>query len=241
VLSSEATVRPSLILLPAAGKCTTSSPNETAELVSISNFAALSTSAIAAACAALIEGEPKLTEWDTIVGDGDCGITMLRGAKEVKKRLEEGNLSVECPSKLFSELADAVSAVMGGTSGILFELMLRKMSRSLMDAQKRGSAVDEAALCMSFAAGVQAGSFYGGARIGYRTMMDALLPAADVSQEGFGAIANAASAGADSTIEMNVARAGRSSYLSEETLSNTPDPGAKAVAFILAAASKAVQ
>lgn len=34
-------------------------------------------------CQALIEAEAKLTEWDQIAGDGDCGITFRRGAEKV--------------------------------------------------------------------------------------------------------------------------------------------------------------
>ena len=36
--------------------------------------------AVRRVCQALIEAEPKLTEWDQIAGDGDCGITFQRGA-----------------------------------------------------------------------------------------------------------------------------------------------------------------
>lgn len=207
-----------------------------AEPVVIPNFADLAIASISAACKVLIECEPKLTEWDTQVGDGDCGITMLRGAKEVQKRLEEGRLPVSNPSRLFSDLADTVSASMGGTSGILFELMLRKMSTSLVS-----KVVDGSSLSAAFIQGVQAGSFYGGATKGCRTMMDALLPAADAASTGsLGLMATAASEGAESTTLMKEALAGRSSYLNTETLLNTPDPGAKAVEFILRAISEAV-
>eukprot|EP00640_Fibrocapsa_japonica_P007154 CAMPEP_0113940318 /NCGR_PEP_ID=MMETSP1339-20121228/6478_1 /TAXON_ID=94617 /ORGANISM="Fibrocapsa japonica" /LENGTH=165 /DNA_ID=CAMNT_0000944115 /DNA_START=38 /DNA_END=535 /DNA_ORIENTATION=+ /assembly_acc=CAM_ASM_000762 len=165
---------------------------------------------------------------------------MARGAKEVQTRLESGQLPVGSPSKLFSSLADAVSASMGGTSGILFELMLRKASTSLMETQQRGQGVDQVALGQAFADGVGAGTFYGGARVGYRTMMDALIPAAEVVNQGFSAIATAASEGADRTASLKTAMAGRSNYLSEEQLMNIPDPGAKAVALVLLAASQAV-
>jgi len=164
---------------------------------------------------------------------------MLRGAKEIQKRLEQGSLGVSSPVQLFSDLADAISASMGGTSGILFELILRKMSSSLTNAKKAGGVIYASALSSAFVEGVHAASFYGGATVGCRTMMDALLPAADVAgslQE----MALAAEKGAESTAQMNHALAGRSSYLNEETLMNTPDPGAKAVDLILKAVSEAV-
>jgi dihydroxyacetone kinase len=207
--------------------------------VSSDKFGERATAAIADACKALIEAEPKLTEWDTIVGDGDCGLTMARGALKVHNHLKDGKLSVEMPSRLLSQLADAVSASMGGTSGILFELMLRRASTYLANAD---GPIDDAIMGKAFADGVRAGSYYGGAKIGYRTMMDALLPAADAADQGLGfdAIAKAACDGADSTASMKSAFAGRSNYLSEEQLKDTPDPGAKAVAIILSAAAGVV-
>ena len=50
--------------------------------VVIHNFSEIAISSINAACKALIEGEPKLTEWDIQVGDGDCGITWGKGSAE---------------------------------------------------------------------------------------------------------------------------------------------------------------
>jgi len=66
-------------------------------------------------------------------------------------------------------------------------------------------------------------------------MLDALIPAADTFDNGIKAAAAAASAGADSTANMEVALAGRSNYLGEDQLRGTPDPGAKAVSIILRA------
>mmetsp|Transcript_20446 Transcript_20446/g.29146 ORF Transcript_20446/g.29146 Transcript_20446/m.29146 type:complete len:609 (-) Transcript_20446:89-1915(-) len=242
VLSSEAFTRPSLIPFPevAVSELKQSPPEESnLDYVLIPNFCKLASFAINAACQAIIEGESKLTEWDTIVGDGDCGFTMLRGAKEIQKRLEQGSLGVSSPVQLFSDLADAISASMGGTSGILFELILRKMSSSLTNAKKAGGVIYASALSSAFVEGVHAASFYGGATVGCRTMMDALLPAADVAGS-LKEMALAAEKGAESTAQMNHALAGRSSYLNEETLMNTPDPGAKAVDLILKAVSEAV-
>jgi triose/dihydroxyacetone kinase / FAD-AMP lyase (cyclizing) len=68
-------------------------------------------------------------------------------------------------------------------------------------------------------------------------MLDALVPAASILVETMD-LAQAASHarnGADSTALMKVASAGRSNYLSQETLYGTPDPGAVAVAMVLEA------
>jgi dihydroxyacetone kinase len=102
----------------------------------------------------------------------------------------------------------------------------------------------------AFGEGVEAVQKYGGAKAGYRTMLDALLPAeaamreaaargsagADVAAAG----ATAAAAGAEATKGM-AALAGRSSYVPEEVLRSNADPGAKAVSIWLGAVAAALQ
>ncbi|KOC93050.1 DAK2 domain-containing protein, partial [Winslowiella iniecta] len=53
------------------------------------------------------------------------------------------------------------------------------------------------------------------------------------------AVASAARAGADSTAEMKVAKAGRSSYLNQDSLNGVKDPGAYAVERVFAALQQA--
>jgi triose/dihydroxyacetone kinase / FAD-AMP lyase (cyclizing) len=208
----------------------------------INGFASAARAAILAATGQLVEAEPLLTKYDTIVGDGDCGITMKRGAIEIQQRLlriaaddDDDNprprFIADHPVPMFAGLADAVSASMGGTSGVLLELMFRKMGTTL----GKYEAIGPAELCRAFMAGVDAVSLYGGAQVGSRTMLDALYPAAVelLQNHDLGAAASAARRGADETARMKVASAGRSNYLSEETLEGTPDPGAVAVAIIL--------
>eukprot|EP00571_Detonula_confervacea_P012740 CAMPEP_0172299810 /NCGR_PEP_ID=MMETSP1058-20130122/2015_1 /TAXON_ID=83371 /ORGANISM="Detonula confervacea, Strain CCMP 353" /LENGTH=611 /DNA_ID=CAMNT_0013009373 /DNA_START=155 /DNA_END=1990 /DNA_ORIENTATION=+ len=219
------------------GVASTSDDTATASLppVLIDNFSDVARSILAQCSKALIEAEPILTKYDTIVGDGDCGITMERGAKEISKQLESGKLRLDHPSLMFSDLADAVSASMGGTSGILLELMFRKASTSLLTTTGEGITSKE--LATAFRAGVEAVSFYGGAQEGSRTMLDALFPAsaAMLSAVNVQEAALAARTGADATAAMDHAEAGRSNYLSKEVLMGTPDPGAVAVAIVLEA------
>jgi len=213
---------------------------ETASLhkpeLKISNFAKSAKFLLSAAVEKLAEAEPLLTKYDTIVGDGDCGITMKRGSTEVLERLKSGEIPTDHPVPMFAALADAVSASMGGTSGVLFELMFRKMGSTLSRVDTIG--VD--AMCAAFKAGVDAVSLYGGAQVGSRTMLDALVPGATalVETKSLSQAAQKAKEGADSTALMKTASAGRSNYLSEETLEGTPDPGAVAVAIVLESLAK---
>ena len=197
----------------------------------IPNFSETSKLLLSAAVQKLSEAEPLLTKYDTIVGDGDCGITMKRGAVEILDQMSKGTIPLDHPVPMFSALADAVSKSMGGTSGILIELMLRKMSSTL----SRADNIDVAELCEAFQAGVDAVSLYGGAKVGARTMLDALVPSAQalVTSKSLKDAATKAREGANATAAMKHASAGRSNYLSEEQLTGTPDPGAEAVAIVL--------
>jgi dihydroxyacetone kinase len=192
---------------------------------------------IKTAATAVRDAEPLLTKYDTIVGDGDCGITVKRGATYILDALDKGNLPTNHPVTLFTALADAVSQSMGGTSGVLLELFFRKLSSTLA----RCPSIGKAEMCNAFQEGVNALSLYGGAQAGSRTMLDALYPAAAalVETQNLTAAADKAREGAVATSFMKVASAGRSNYLSEETLVGTPDPGAEAVAIVLEALVKA--
>jgi triose/dihydroxyacetone kinase / FAD-AMP lyase (cyclizing) len=225
-------VRPSCIEVPEIIVSKMSGVAGATEIpVTMSNFESVAMTATMAAVNKLAEAEPILTKYDTIVGDGDCGITMKRGAMEIHTRLQNGTITTLHPIPMFVGLADAVSASMGGTSGILLELMLRKMGSTL----SRVDSIGMNEMCASFQAGVDAVSLYGGAQIGSRTMLDALIPAAKVLVEtkNISLASIQARQGADGTASMKEANAGRSNYLSEETLDGTPDPGAVAAAIVL--------
>ena len=45
---------------------------------------------VKAGAEALITNEPALTEWDSVAGDGDCGITMKRGGCAPSSVLPKG-------------------------------------------------------------------------------------------------------------------------------------------------------
>jgi dihydroxyacetone kinase len=92
-----------------------------------------------------------------------------------------------------------------------------------------------AALAEGLAAGIAKMARLGGAKVGSRTMLDALVPAVDALAGSVRDAAAAAEAGAQATQEMAVAAAGRSSYLRGDALIGNPDPGAVAIAVIFRA------
>jgi dihydroxyacetone kinase len=151
----------------------------------------------------LAENEALLTKYDTIVGDGDCGITMKRGATAVEEGINNGKISSEHPIVTFSNIADTISDSMGGTSGVLLELMFRKMSLTLSNCDSIGPVE----IAKAFDAGVERVQVYGGATRGSRTMLDALIPAAEALLEtnSLSEASSKAKWGADGTAKMKTA------------------------------------
>jgi len=193
--------------------------------------------ALRAVCAALAQAEPKLTAMDQAVGDGDLGISLARGSAAVLEALP--TLDLAHPPVALASLSGLLRRVLGGTSGPLYAVMLLRASRSLTAA----SSLTLTAWAAAFAEGVQALAQLGDGRAGDRTMLDALLPAAQAlraavtnganAPRALEAAAEAARAGADATAGMKPRR-GRSSYLGDRTAGHI-DPGAEAVAIWLRA------
>ena len=182
--------------------------------------------AIAAVATAIIASEAELNLIDAKVGDGDTGSTLANAARTVQGALD--TLPLANPAQLAGALADQFSKSMGGSSGVLLSIFAAATGHALA-----GGAPWPAAL----SAGLGRMEYYGGAREGDRTMLDALRPAVRALEQGAGlagAVA-AAEAGAAATATMTSARAGRSSYLAARDLQGVPDPGALAVATALRA------
>ena len=195
---------------------------------------------IEAACKALIDAEEELTEMDRVAGDGDLGASMRRAAVAVQNTM--GSLPLSNVSELLRTLGDVLQREMGGTSGPLYGVLFLRCGNVLENSRATGlarwvEAVDQ---------GSKAISDLGGAKPGDRTMLDALAPfvnslkdaGGELSREKLLAGVEAAEHGAEATAQMKP-RLGRSSYLGDRVLGH-PDPGAKAVAIWLRAASEAL-
>jgi dihydroxyacetone kinase len=193
--------------------------------------------AIKAATNALIDAAPRLTELDQAVGDGDLGISLERGSRAVQEALP--SYPLDDPANALRVLGMTLQRSLGGTSGPLYAAFFLRASQHL----RRGDAEDSQTWAEAFLAGCTAISELGGASRGDRTMLDALLPAADAFQklvssrasvrDALSAAMTAAEAGAKATIGMS-AKQGRSSYLGDRVLGYS-DPGAEAVVVWLRA------
>lgn len=202
--------------------------------------------AIKAGAEAIVKLKDALNDWDSIVGDADCGTTMCKGAVAVLEDLKT-HYPLNDTAETVNEIGMSIRRVMGGTSGVLYDIFcksaytcLKEDTSTKLSAKKWADSLDAA---------IAAVSKYGGASAGYRTILDALIPAASCLQaklnqgedaaKAFLVSSEAAYAGAESTKTMQ-AQAGRSSYIAAEILSSVPDPGAMAAATWYGEAAKAV-
>jgi phosphoenolpyruvate---glycerone phosphotransferase subunit DhaL len=183
----------------------------------------------------IIEAEPILTDADRALGDGDHGIGMERGMNAVKEALE-GN---EFPTvgKVFMGVGMAMMSSMGGASGAVFGTLFRSGGKALGDA----TTFTGVELATFLKEGTDNVMSRGGAKPGDKTMVDALVPAAEKAAEvaahpvceALVAVADAAAAGRDASEGM-IATMGRAKTLGENSLGK-PDAGAVSVAIIAAA------
>lgn len=128
---------------------------------------------------------------------------------------------------------------MGGSSGVLTTIFLEAASKSFQTPD--GSALPQWRTAFTHA--THALMEQGGAKVGDRTLVDALKPAADVLATPGRSLAEAAQAarvGCESTKSMTTAKFGRSAHVRSSQLLNHPDPGAYAVCVILDALVSAV-
>lgn len=181
-------------------------------------------------CQTLIDLESELNALDARVGDGDTGSTFAAGARKIKQALEAGQLPLAELPVLLAWVGEQLATVMGGSSGVLMSILFTTAGQQLT----QGSNVAQALV-----QGLERMKHYGGAQRGHRTLVDALEPALTALAAGQSLQAAAAEAqrGAESTAQMQSARAGRSSYLNQQSLDGVKDPGAYAVEKVFAALS----
>ncbi len=200
--------------------------------------------AVLAAADAVDEARPELGRLDGIAGDGDHGMTMSIGARNVRRRFQAMPEGVSA-ADLVRQVGLAMSDV-GGAIGPLYSTALAAVATAIgsADASSRG---DVALLSRAADAAERAVVDLGHAHPGDKTVLDALHPvvaalrlaaesASDVGT-AIEAAAAAAEAGAASTVGM-VARVGRASRLGERSLGSA-DAGATSFAIIVRAMADA--
>jgi dihydroxyacetone kinase len=184
---------------------------------------------------ALLEHQQAFNALDAAAGDGDMGTTLARGARAVRDVLAE---AAEDDKQLLLRCGERFAAAAGGTSGPLWGAAL------LAAADVAGPEPTRAVASAMLRAAASEIALVGGARVGDKTLLDALEPAVAALAEATGATgdalraaADAAAAGAASTAGMK-ARRGRAAYSGGRSV-GAPDAGAVAVATVLDALATA--
>ncbi|MGN4715301.1 dihydroxyacetone kinase [Bacillus anthracis] len=191
----------------------------------------------------IIKNEVPFCELDTHAGDGDFGMSVAKGFKQLKR---EWHSIVEQENVTIGSFLDGCSMIImehcGGASGPIWGGAFRAASKAA--GEKRELTVKEFAKMLQAALqGIQSigeRSFGRGAVVGDKTLVDALAPCVDSwlasasSEEdmktAFEKGAEAAVKGAEYTKEI-VARMGRAGTVGERSL-GYPDAGAHALGVI---------
>ncbi len=176
----------------------------------------------------------ELSHLDAAIGDGDHGITMLRAMEkmgEVMSSQPDGDFA-----NLLSEIGWALMNIDGGATGPLYGSIFLGMS----DATAGATTLDGAGFATMFESGLKSLEQQTKARVGDKTLMDALIPAvqalrlaADQGEpisEMLKSAAEAARKGSEST-SLIPARYGRAKYQGDRTIGH-PDPGSVSMAYV---------
>jgi len=187
--------------------------------------------AIQTTCGTVLRNEHYFADLDGLAGDGDFGTSLATGFRQIEKEWEE--IPKTDIGAMLLKISMIVSKHVGGSSGPIWGTGF--MKAAMLTRGKTEITLDElAAMLGSAIEGIQA---RGGAQLGDKTLLDALIPVHERLKAGGdnAAVLKEAAAAADRAIDETrtlVAHRGRASQVGERS-ANTPDPGIVAIATIL--------
>ncbi|MCU6763316.1 PTS-dependent dihydroxyacetone kinase%2C dihydroxyacetone-binding subunit dhaK [uncultured Roseburia sp.] len=198
----------------------------------------------------IIEKEIPFCELDSHAGDGDFGMSVAKGFRELKKEWKD---LIRDSSDSIGTFLSACSLIImeycGGASGPIWGSAFRAAGRCVKDKTEL-SVTEFADMMQAAVAGIQKTgerSFGRGAVVGDKTLIDALVPCADTWSSSsdtdeitkvFMNAANAAKEGAAETAQI-VARMGRAGTVGERSI-GYPDAGAYALGVIFTEIAEAL-
>ena len=178
----------------------------------------------------------ELGRMDSVAGDGDHGIGMQRGSRAGARAARSAADAGAGAGTTLAEAGDAWSDQGGGTSGVIWGRILQTLGKTLGDEAPVNAAV--VASAVGEARDVVMG--FGKAKVGDKTMVDAIVPFADDLSASVDAgrplrvawpqAAAVAEQAAQRTADM-AAKLGRARSHGDKSI-GTPDPGAVSFALI---------
>lgn len=179
------------------------------------------------------ENKDYLSEIDSRFGDGDHGVTIGKIASLIEKKLaawEDDDIE-----EFLEDLGDSTMEIGGGSAGPLYGTLIGGLSGPLSG----GGAIGEGLLKEMFTECQSAMEDITNAKVGDKTMMDALIPAVAEAEAAEGdclaileAAKEAAARGAKES-EQYVSKFGRARSYKEQTI-GTPDAGAVSTSLFFA-------
>ncbi|KGR74372.1 dihydroxyacetone kinase subunit DhaK [Ureibacillus sinduriensis] len=192
----------------------------------------------------IIENEVPFCELDAHAGDGDFGMSIAKGFKQLKREWSELTRATSM-SAFLSNCSMIIMEHCGGASGPIWGSAFRAAGKAV-EGKEALTVTDFAAMLEAAVQGIQTigeRSFGRGAVVGDKTLIDALVPCTmawrDAAIEGatfaesFTRGAEAAVQGAEATKQI-VARMGRAGTVGERSL-GYPDAGAYGLGVIFTA------
>lgn len=185
----------------------------------------------------IIQSEDLLSEADRKLGDGDHGIGMKRGFTAAKIQLEA--LEPKTVGQAFTTTGMTLMSTMGGASGAVMGILYQSGGMALGDAET----FDATSLSTFLSAALDGVTNLGGAKVGDKTMVDALAGAQEAAaastelsiSDAMKAVAAGATEGMEKTKAM-IATMGRAKTLGERSIGHH-DPGAISVSIMFNTAS----
>jgi phosphoenolpyruvate---glycerone phosphotransferase subunit DhaL len=182
----------------------------------------------------ILDNKAYLSEVDGKIGDGDHGINMAKGFLLIRGRLGDKEVSL---SDGLGLIGKTLMTEIGGSMGPIYGTFFIQMS-----LKAKGKPETDAKLFGEMLKAARDGLHdLGGAKVGDKTLMDAVIPAQETYQkavdegaslqEALEKMADAAEKGRDSTVDL-VAKIGRSARLGERSR-GVLDAGATSAALIL--------
>ena len=124
------------------------------------------------ACDCVIAAEEELTKIDAQFGDADHGFTMAKVCNAIKAAIEESDGGIQT---MLDDAAMAVMAINGGSAVPLWNTWLDGMQEGAPEEEE----TDVEGVKAIFARAFEELDEMSGAKVGDKTMMDALIPASE--------------------------------------------------------------
>ncbi len=191
---------------------------------------------IACIAAKIIENKDFLTDLDREIGDADHGVNMARGFQAVLEKIPQDDPNI---GAVLKKTGMTLLSTVGGASGPLYGTAYMEAGKAVMGKESLEPG-DLSAMLDAAIAGIQK---RGRAVRGEKTMLDALIPAAEAYKTALGegcsmpdALGEACRAAADGVEYTKTIRAtkGRASYLGDRSIGHQ-DPGATSATLTLEA------